>query len=62
MLQSKVTTNTFEFKTLIKDIAKIFHMDFLVTTKPAPLINDRLTGNNSALKKNALIEHYYTSL
>jgi len=62
MLQSKVTTNTFEFKTLIKDIAKIFHMDFLVTTKPAPLINDRLTGNNSALKKNALIEHYYKSL
>ncbi len=62
LLQSRITTNSFQPSIIIKDLAKIFHMDFIVTTKPAPTINDRLVNNNSALKKNALIEKYYKSL
>ena len=63
LLQSKMTTNFFEMGLLVKDLPSLLTMNFIITTKPAPILN---LGDNDHLdkwsfSKDNLIEKYYAS-
>jgi hypothetical protein len=58
-----MTTNLFEMGLLVKDLPSLLTLNFVITTKPAPVLN---LGANKHLDKGTfskdnLIEKYYAS-